>query len=98
MCNCGAGLQYDHHLAICDWPNARKCCERPEAEGGLAHRPCETYASCIPNNATGYCDEFDFYDPKNQFLGFLEDNESCDYFYKVSIISYNSVNMSLSVT
>ena len=86
ICSCPEGLQYNHRDGVCEWPNARECCERSEDEGGLAHRPCETYASCVSNSDAGYCDRYDFDDEEDRFMGFLEDKDSCEYFYKVIFI------------
>ena len=89
ICSCPEGLQYNHRDGVCEWPNARECCERSEDEGGLAHRPCDTYASCKVNSDAGYCDRYDFDDEDDRFVGFLEDKNSCEFFYKVCLqISY----------
>merc|ERR1712168_1203087 len=92
ICSCPEGLQYNHRDGVCEWPNARECCERSEDEGGLAHRPCETYATCVSNSDVGYCDRYDFDDEDDRFMGFLEDKDSCedtDDFWGMGICCYD---------
>merc|ERR1711953_735667 len=37
ICSCPEGLQYNHRDGVCEWPNARECCERSEDEGHKDH-------------------------------------------------------------